>query len=128
MDLKETSLTETQFKWVSNDPKASSAVDLPFTTIKAHFFSKGTKKALLNLSKGGDARRDGKRPCLCLQADGFVFEFDSFPDRDICRDHVAKILGKQNPSPGVPSGGQPSKPAAGIQAGGQPAKPSAPSF
>ncbi|CAM6081591.1 unnamed protein product [Calypogeia fissa] len=110
-------MTETRFKWVSNDPKASSAVDHPFTVIKAHFFNKGTKKALLNLSKGGDAK-----------ADGFVFEFDSFPDRDICRDHVAKILGKQNPSAGVPSGGQPFKPAAGIQAGGQSAKPSAPSF
>lgn len=35
-------------------------------------------------------RRDGTGPCSCLQADGFVFEFDGFPDRDICRDHVGE--------------------------------------
>lgn len=82
----------------------------------AHFSNKGTKKALLNLSRG-DAK-----------AEGFVFEFDSFPDRELCRDHVAKILGKQNAFAGVQAGAQVPKPSAGGPAGGQPAKPAAPSF
>ncbi|KAL3682676.1 hypothetical protein R1sor_000698 [Riccia sorocarpa] len=77
-------MSEVRFKWTPNDVSSTLApLNVEFSVIKAHFFSKN-KKALLNLSKGPDAK-----------AEGYVFEFDDFKDRDMCRDHVAKILGRQ---------------------------------
>ncbi|KAL2611441.1 hypothetical protein R1flu_023133 [Riccia fluitans] len=86
-------MSDTRFKWTPNYASGSAPLNIEFSVIKAHFFSKG-KKALLNLSKGSDAK-----------AEGYVFEYDDVRDRDMCRDHVAKILGKQS------NGGAPAAPA-----------------
>ncbi|BBN17383.1 transcription initiation factor TFIIH subunit 1 [Marchantia polymorpha subsp. ruderalis] len=104
-------MSETRFKWVPADASVSGPLDVEFSVIKAHFFSKG-KKALLNLSKGADAK-----------AEGFVFEYDDFKDRDACRDHVAKILGKQNSAgggvPAAATAGQAAKPNVPMTPGAQ---------
>ncbi|XP_068637931.1 general transcription and DNA repair factor IIH subunit TFB1-1-like isoform X2 [Aristolochia californica] len=73
-------MTEEKFTFTPNDPRASVKLDVGFRCIKGHKFSKeGSKLALLNLT---------------LEEGGYIFEFDKFSDRDICRDFVAKVLGK----------------------------------
>eukprot|EP01018_Ginkgo_biloba_P037449 Gb_29885 [translate_table: standard] len=79
-------VTENKFMFTPNDPRSSSALklDVNFRTIKGHKFSKdGSKQALLNLTQD-PANKGGN----------YIFEFDNFRDRDICRDLIAKILGK----------------------------------
>ncbi|XP_019051904.1 PREDICTED: probable RNA polymerase II transcription factor B subunit 1-1 [Nelumbo nucifera] len=50
---------------------------------EGHKFTKeGSKQALLNLTQ--DPEMGG----------GYIFEFDKFSDRDVCRDFVGKVLGK----------------------------------
>ncbi|XP_068642205.1 general transcription and DNA repair factor IIH subunit TFB1-1-like isoform X2 [Aristolochia californica] len=73
-------MTEDKFTFTPNDPRASVKLDVGFRCIKGHKFSKeGSKLALLNLT---------------LEEGGYIFEFDKFSDRDVCRDFVAKVLGK----------------------------------
>lgn len=74
-------MTEEKFIFTPNDPRGSTKLDVGFKAITGHKFSKETssKQALLNLvSENG----------------GYIFEFHKFSDRDICRDFVAKVLGK----------------------------------
>ncbi|XP_057835632.1 general transcription and DNA repair factor IIH subunit TFB1-3 [Cryptomeria japonica] len=82
-------LTENKFTFTPNDPRSSSAhkLDVNFKTIKGHKFSKeGSNTALLNLIQD-----------LALKGGGFIFEFDNFQDRNVCRDLVANILAKYQP-------------------------------
>ncbi|KAH9303270.1 hypothetical protein KI387_014853, partial [Taxus chinensis] len=81
--------TENKFTFTPNDPRLSSALklDVNFRTIKGHKFSKeGSKQALLNLTQDP-----------ALKGGGFIFEFDNFQDRNVCRDFVANILAKYQP-------------------------------
>lgn len=74
-------MTEEKFIFTPNDPRGSTKLDVGFKAITGHKFSKETssKQALLNLvSENG----------------GYIFEFHKFSDRDVCRDFVAKVLGK----------------------------------
>ncbi|CAN6441340.1 unnamed protein product [Victoria cruziana] len=74
-------MTEDKFVFTSNNQRSSINVD--FKNIKGHKFSKeGSKQALLNLTQ--DPEKGG----------GYIFEFEKFQDRDICRDFVGKVLGK----------------------------------
>eukprot|EP00268_Persea_americana_P015780 TRINITY_DN1741_c1_g1_i1.p1 TRINITY_DN1741_c1_g1~~TRINITY_DN1741_c1_g1_i1.p1 ORF type:complete len:372 (-),score=86.83 TRINITY_DN1741_c1_g1_i1:1074-2189(-) len=73
-------MTEDKFSFSPNDPRVSVKLDVGFRSIKGHKFSKeGSKQALLNLTQ---------------ESGGYIFEFDKFSDRDICRDFVGKVLGK----------------------------------
>uniref|UniRef100_A0A1D1Y4L8 Putative RNA polymerase II transcription factor B subunit 1-1 n=1 Tax=Anthurium amnicola TaxID=1678845 RepID=A0A1D1Y4L8_9ARAE len=83
-------MTEDRFTFTPSDKRSSTKLDVSFSKIKAHRFTKeGTKQALLNILH--DSEKGG----------GYIFEFDSFPDRNVCRDFVGKVLGKfQTPSPG----------------------------
>ncbi|XXG84813.1 hypothetical protein AAC387_Pa11g0038 [Persea americana] len=73
-------MTEDKFSFSPNDPRVSVKLDVGFRSIKGHKFSKeGSKQALLNLTQ---------------ESGGYMFEFDKFSDRDICRDFVGKVLGK----------------------------------
>ncbi|KAJ4975577.1 hypothetical protein NE237_000683 [Protea cynaroides] len=82
-------MTWDKFIFTPNDPRSSGKLDVGFKSIKGHMFSKeGSKKALLNLTQ--------------YQGGGYIFEFDKFPDRDVCRDFVGKVLGKLQSV--VPSG------------------------
>ncbi|OVA05707.1 BSD [Macleaya cordata] len=76
-------MTEDKFVFTRDDNMSSVEVDVGFRSIKGHKFTKEApqNKALLNLTqevKGG----------------GYIFEFDKFSERDICRDFVGKVLGK----------------------------------
>ncbi|XP_043694156.1 general transcription and DNA repair factor IIH subunit TFB1-1-like [Telopea speciosissima] len=74
-------MTWDKFTFATNDPRSSVKLDVGFKSIKGHKFSKeGSKRALLNLTQD--------------QGGGYIFEFDKFPDRDVCRDFVGKVLGK----------------------------------
>ncbi|XP_058114768.1 general transcription and DNA repair factor IIH subunit TFB1-1 isoform X2 [Magnolia sinica] len=78
-------MTEEKFIFTPNDPRSPIKLDVSFQFIKGHKFSKeGSKQALLNLTQ---------------EVGGYIFEFDKFPDRDICRDFVGKILGKLQANP-----------------------------
>ncbi|RWR91603.1 putative RNA polymerase II transcription factor B subunit 1-1 isoform X1 [Cinnamomum micranthum f. kanehirae] len=73
-------MTEDKFSFSPNDPRVSVKLDVGFRSIKGHKFSKeGSKQALLNLTQ---------------ESGGYIFEFDKFSDRDVCRDFVGKVLGK----------------------------------
>lgn len=87
-------LRENNFIFTPSDPRSSSTLklDVDFRTVKGHKFSKeGSKQALLNLTQDP-----------AIKGGGFIFEFDNFQDRNICRDLVARILGKYQPP--VPNG------------------------
>lgn len=73
-------MSEERFSFTPHDPRSAIKVDVAFRSITVHKFSKdGSKQALLNLLHEGG---------------GYIFEFDSFTDRNICRDFVGKVLGK----------------------------------
>ncbi|RLM61914.1 putative RNA polymerase II transcription factor B subunit 1-1 isoform X1 [Panicum miliaceum] len=67
-----------------NDPRSAMKLNVDFRSIKGHKFNKvdGNKPALLNLSKDSD------------KGGGYMFEFDNVGNRDLCRDFVARVLGK----------------------------------
>lgn len=74
-------MTEEKFVFTPNDPRSDAKLGVGFINIKGHKFSKdGSKQALLNLTQ--DAEKGG----------GYIFEFDSFTDRNACRDFVGKVL------------------------------------
>lgn len=76
-------MAEERFVFTPNDPRSGSKLDVDFRSIKGHKFSKdGSKQALLNLTQ--DAEKGG----------GYIFEFDNFSDRNVCRDFVGKVLGQ----------------------------------
>ncbi|XP_020586849.1 probable RNA polymerase II transcription factor B subunit 1-1 isoform X2 [Phalaenopsis equestris] len=73
-------MSEERFTFIPHDPRSAFKLDVSFKSIKVHKFSKvGSKQALLNLLHEGG---------------GYIFEFDNFSDRNICRDFVGKVLGK----------------------------------
>ncbi|CAL5008431.1 unnamed protein product [Urochloa decumbens] len=88
-------MNDDKFTFTPNDPRSAMKLNVDFRSIKGHKFNKvdGTKPALLNLSKDSD------------KGGGYMFEFDNVGNRDLCRDFVAKVLGKHQgmpPRPTVP--------------------------
>lgn len=77
-------MTEDKFGFMPNDPTSSARFDVEFRFIKGHKFSKGgsNKPALLNLTQ--DSEKGG----------GYIFEFENYPDREVCREFVGKALAK----------------------------------
>lgn len=73
-------LTKERFFFMPNDPTLTTKLNVQFKLIKGHKFSKegSSKQALLNLTQA--------------QGGNYLFEFDSFPDRDQCRDFVASAI------------------------------------
>ncbi|KAL5981344.1 hypothetical protein ACLOJK_015399 [Asimina triloba] len=63
-------MTEENFTFTPNDPRSAVKLDVNFRLIKGHF-----------------------------RAGGYIFEFDKFSDRDVCRDFVGRILGKLQATP-----------------------------
>ncbi|EEC83408.1 hypothetical protein OsI_28861 [Oryza sativa Indica Group] len=91
-------MNEDKFTFTPHDPRSAMKLNVDFRSIKGHKFNKvdGSKPAppLLNLSKDSD------------KGGGYMFEFDNVTNRDLSRDFVAKVLGKQQgtipPKPNVP--------------------------
>ncbi|XP_073000617.1 general transcription and DNA repair factor IIH subunit TFB1-1-like isoform X2 [Typha latifolia] len=76
-------MTEDKVIFSPHDPRSAMKLNVDFRIIKGHKFSKdGSKQALLNLTK--DPEKGG----------GYIFEFDNFSDRNVCRDFVGKVLGR----------------------------------
>ncbi|WMV48727.1 hypothetical protein MTR67_042112 [Solanum verrucosum] len=73
-------LTKERFYFMPNDPTLTTKLNVEFKLIKGHKSSKecSSKQALLNLTQA--------------QGGNYLFEFDSFPDRDQCRDFVASAI------------------------------------
>ncbi|KAM3190899.1 hypothetical protein ACQJBY_068708 [Aegilops geniculata] len=79
-------MSEDKLTFTPNDPCSLMKLSVDFRTIKGHKFNKvdGSKPspALLNLSKDSD------------KGGGYIFEFENVGNRDLCRDFVARVLGK----------------------------------
>ncbi|PWA98955.1 hypothetical protein CTI12_AA013640 [Artemisia annua] len=71
--------TRERFTFRPNDPSKSQSLNVDFRLIKGHKSSKegSGKPALLNITK---------------DQGGYFFEFENFPDRELCRDFVAKAI------------------------------------
>lgn len=73
-------MTKEKFVFMPSDPRSSTKLNVEFRLIKGHKFTKegSNKQALLNLIQelGGN----------------YIFEFDSFLDRDVCREFVAVAI------------------------------------
>ncbi|KMT02424.1 hypothetical protein BVRB_9g203780 isoform B [Beta vulgaris subsp. vulgaris] len=77
-------LTVEEFAFAPNDPTSGTRFRVSLNSIKGHRFTKEetSKQVLLNLLKKGEG------------SEGYIFEFENFRDRDICRDFVGKALEK----------------------------------
>ncbi|XP_037407857.1 general transcription and DNA repair factor IIH subunit TFB1-1-like [Triticum dicoccoides] len=79
-------MSEDKLIFTPNDPRSLMKLNVDFRSIKGHKFNKvdGSKPTppLLNLSKDSD------------KGGGYIFEFDNVGNRDLCRDFVARVLGK----------------------------------
>lgn len=77
-------MTEEKFVFLPNDPR-SIKLEVDFKFIKGHKFTKegSNKQALLNLTQESE-----------IKGGGYIFEFETFSDRDVCRDFVGKALAK----------------------------------
>nr|XP_043607978.1 general transcription and DNA repair factor IIH subunit TFB1-1 [Erigeron canadensis] len=73
-------LTRERLVFTPNDPSLNLPVDVPFKLIKGHKSSKEApnRPALLNLTSQHQA--------------SYFFEFNTYPDRELCRDFVAKAI------------------------------------
>nr|XP_027107205.1 general transcription and DNA repair factor IIH subunit TFB1-1-like [Coffea arabica] len=72
-------MTKDRFTFMANDPSSPVKLNVEFRTIKGHKFTKdGTKQALLNLTQD--------------QGGNYIFEFENFPDRNVCKDFVASAI------------------------------------
>ncbi|KAK2982292.1 hypothetical protein RJ640_004937, partial [Escallonia rubra] len=75
-------LTMTREKCVfkPSDPSSTAKLNIEFKSIKGHKFTKegSNKHALLNITQD--------------QGGNYIFEFNSFPDRDVCREFVATAI------------------------------------
>ncbi|XP_074368217.1 general transcription and DNA repair factor IIH subunit TFB1-1-like isoform X3 [Apium graveolens] len=69
-----------RFVFMPSDPRSLMKLNVEFRFIIGHKFSKEApnKKALLNLTQD--------------KGESYIFEFDSFSDRDACRDFVAMAI------------------------------------
>ncbi|KAL6544591.1 hypothetical protein OROMI_023453 [Orobanche minor] len=69
-----------RFIFMPNDPKSTTKLNVEFKLIKGHKFTKkgSSKQALLNLTQD--------------QRTSYIFEFDNFDDRDVCREYVANAI------------------------------------
>ncbi|KAL1566943.1 general transcription and DNA repair factor IIH subunit TFB1-1-like [Salvia divinorum] len=68
-----------RFIFMPNDQKSGVKLNVEFKIVKGHKFTKeGSKQALLNLTQE--------------QGGNYIFEFDSFTDRDVCREFVARAI------------------------------------
>ncbi|GMH21897.1 hypothetical protein Nepgr_023740 [Nepenthes gracilis] len=78
-------LDDDKFVFIPHDPTSSAKLQVGFRTVKGHKFTKeGTnKQALLNITQDPE-----------IKGGGFIFEFEKFSDRDVCRDFVGKALAK----------------------------------
>ncbi|KAK9152344.1 hypothetical protein Syun_010653 [Stephania yunnanensis] len=78
-------MTEEKFVFTPDDPMSTVNLNVDFRQIKSHKFSKegSNKQALLNLIQDSN-----------VKGGSYIFEFDKFSDRDVCRDFVGKVLGK----------------------------------
>ncbi|TKW08928.1 hypothetical protein SEVIR_6G057400v4 [Setaria viridis] len=86
-------MNDDKFTFTPNDPRSAMKLNVEFRSIKGHKFNKvdGNKPALLNLSKDSD------------KGGGYMFEFDNVGNRDLCRDFVARVLGKHQGMPPRPT-------------------------
>lgn len=72
-------MTKDRFTFMPNDPSSPVKLNVEFRTIRGHKFTKdGTKQALLNLTQD--------------QGGNYIFEFENFPDRNVCKDFVASAI------------------------------------
>ncbi|KAA8523510.1 hypothetical protein F0562_009933 [Nyssa sinensis] len=73
-------MTQDKFVFMPNDPTSSARLNVEFRLIKGHKFTKEgpNKQALLNLAQD--------------QGGNYIFEFDNFSDRDVCREFTARAL------------------------------------
>ncbi|KAK1398080.1 General transcription and DNA repair factor IIH subunit TFB1-1 [Heracleum sosnowskyi] len=73
-------LNRDRFVLMPSDPRSLMKLNIEFRFITGHKFSKEApnKKAFLNLTQDN--------------GENYLFEFDSFPDRDACRDFVATAI------------------------------------
>uniref|UniRef100_A0A5B7AVC9 Putative RNA polymerase II transcription factor B subunit 1-1 isoform X1 n=1 Tax=Davidia involucrata TaxID=16924 RepID=A0A5B7AVC9_DAVIN len=73
-------MAQDKFVFMPNDPNSSARLNVEFRLIKGQKFTKegSHKQALLNLSQD--------------QGGNYIFEFDKFSDRDVCRDFTARAL------------------------------------
>ncbi|KNA18044.1 hypothetical protein SOVF_074410 isoform B [Spinacia oleracea] len=77
-----------EFAFSPNDPTSGPRLRVRFNTIGAHRVTKdGSKTALLNLLKKGEG------------SEGYIFEFENFSDRNICRDFVTNALERYSEVP-----------------------------
>uniref|UniRef100_A0A0D9X6V4 Uncharacterized protein n=1 Tax=Leersia perrieri TaxID=77586 RepID=A0A0D9X6V4_9ORYZ len=102
-------MNEERFTFTPNDPLSTMKLNVDFQSIKGRKFNKvdGSKPAppLLNLSKDSD-KGWTILPCtISCFGGGYMFEFDNVTNRDLSRDSVARVLGKQQgmvpPKPNV---------------------------
>lgn len=77
-------MTMEELVFAPNDPTSGAKLRVRFNSIKAHRFTKegSSKQALLNLVKKGEG------------SEGYIFEFENFSDRDVCRDFASKAIEK----------------------------------
>ncbi|XAR56833.1 hypothetical protein NMG60_11037454 [Bertholletia excelsa] len=73
-------MTEERLVFTPNNPKSASGLNVKFKSIKGHKFTKegSHKQALLNLTHD--------------QGGSYIFEFETFSDRDICKDFVGRAI------------------------------------
>lgn len=71
-------MMEDRFIFTPNNPKLSASLSVQFKLIKGHKFTKegSHKHALLNLTQD--------------QGGSYIFEFENFSDRDVCREFVGR--------------------------------------
>ncbi|KAI3492920.1 hypothetical protein L1887_42415 [Cichorium endivia] len=72
-------MTKERFVFMANDPSSSIRLNVEFRLIKGHKSSKegSNRPALLNLTQ---------------DQGNYIFEFENFSDRELCRDFVAKAI------------------------------------
>ncbi|XP_059662334.1 general transcription and DNA repair factor IIH subunit TFB1-1 [Cornus florida] len=75
-------MTKDKFVFMPNDPNSSATINVEFRLIKGHKYTKedSGKPPLLNLTQD--------------QGGNYIFEFESFSDRDVCREFTARALAK----------------------------------
>ncbi|GAQ84341.1 transcription initiation factor TFIIH subunit 1 [Klebsormidium nitens] len=105
-------LTPRFAKWTPNNPGAATPLSIDFKTIKKHFNTKEeSKKALMKLMTDVDPKKPG-----------FMFEFNSFDDRNKANPIVGSIIARHQPPVGPSSSGAAA--SAGPTAPSQTSKPS----